>query len=73
MLVNLQLKTRRYILVYRNIEHDELSFETIEKVAKTIRTHCNMADSCKGLIERVWLETYSLLWIEQEMHTNENF
>ena len=61
------------MLAYRNIEHDKLSFETIEKFVKTIHCHRNMADSCKGLIERVWLETYSLLWIEQEMHTNENF
>ena len=61
------------MLAYQNIEHNELSFETIGNFVKTIRTHRNMADSCKGLIERVWLETYSLFWIEQEMHKNEHF
>ena len=58
-------KNRRYMLAYRNIEHDELSYETIEKFVKTIKTHRNMADSCKGYIEQVWLETFSSFWIEE--------
>ena len=60
-------KNRRYMLAYRNIEHDQLSYETIEKFVKTIKTHRNMADSCKGYIEGVWRETFKSFWVEHLM------
>ena len=60
-------KNRRYMVAYRNIEHDQLSYETIEKFVKKIRTHRNMADSDKGYIERVWRETFKSFWVEHLM------
>ena len=50
-------KTRRYMLTYRMIEPNDLTFESIEKFCKKIATHRNMADGERGYIEHMWRES----------------
>ena len=47
-------KTHRYMLSYLNIQPEDLTYESIEKLVKKIATHRNMADSNKGYIEETW-------------------
>ena len=50
-------KTRRYMLTYRMIEPNDLTFESIEKFCKKIATHRNMEDIERGYIEHMWRES----------------
>ena len=50
-------KSRRYMLAYQNLDTVDLTYDSIERFVKKVKTHRNIADQEKGYINNVWMNS----------------